>query len=754
MKQTIILATIPLVIFLGAFSEKYFESIQPGDSVKFEDFVGAEACASCHEPQFSAWKSSTHGRAGGKPDKSNVIAPFDGSPIVFRDGVVIPSVTAEGEYVFAVRQADRREKVFVVEGVIGGAHMTGGGTQGFVSRFPDGTVRFLPFDYSKSSNTWFANTNTRKNKGWVPINKELSLADCGDWPPNRILGTNDRFANCQECHGSQISITFDRIARKYQTRYSSLAINCESCHGPGKKHVELALSGKIGESESIGIRSLSILDKGASLKVCFQCHAVKDVIAPGYFSGKNLEDHYALKFPALGEQPLHPDGRVRTFSYQENHLFSDCYANGSMTCVDCHDPHSQGYRDVNRHPLTDRFNNGQCTGCHAAKLSSLEQHSRHNPDSPGSKCVNCHMPYLQHPEVGKHIRFARSDHTISIPRPAFDASLGIESACKQCHQDKSVKSLEQKTKEWYGEMKPQKPIVAGLVRAQKAKDAATAARQILLPSANFPAAQFAGLSLMFENLLHPNMTFHRSISDSLKKLAESEDFDVAGLALACLDLAYGELGPTKSFLEQFFVANGERARQVKNRWALALGYAGDKHREATLFDESILIYKKALRVTPDDARILHNIAQSYSGMQDFENAAAYCVRSIEADSSQALVFVNLAIAYSALGQTREALEIYQKATQVNPFEPLAYFNMGNVYLVQGREFSAIDSYQKAVELDPSLALGHFYLARAYLTTKQYGLALESVKRALEFDPSHSSARQMRNDLEAFLKPRK
>ena len=71
--------------------------------------------------------------------------------------------------------------------------MAGGGTQGFVSRFPDGTWRFLPFDWSRQSAHWFCNSGTRAGKGWVPITADLALADCGDWPPRRVLGDGAQF---------------------------------------------------------------------------------------------------------------------------------------------------------------------------------------------------------------------------------------------------------------------------------------------------------------------------------------------------------------------------------------------------------------------------------------------------------------------------------------------------------------------------------------------------------------------------------
>ena len=140
----------------------------------------------------------------------------------------------------------------------------------------------------------------------------------------------------------------------------------------------------------------------------------------GFLPGKPLADYYSVGLTMLGGGPFYPDGRVRTFAYQGNHRYSDCYLNGSMTCVDCHDPHTQTYRDIWGRELSDRFADEQCTDCHASKAERPEEHTFHEPGTDGSRCVDCHMPYLQHPELQYHLRFARSDHTIPIPRPGFD----------------------------------------------------------------------------------------------------------------------------------------------------------------------------------------------------------------------------------------------------------------------------------------------------------------------------------------------
>lgn len=130
---------------LGATTLPPPREAPPVSRVSRADFVGAERCASCHADQFAKWAASTHGRAGGPPAADLVIAPFNGKPIRFRDAVVTPRVEA-GRYEFVVVRDDDSTEIVRVDGVIGGGHMVGGGTQGFVTKRSDGTMRFVPFD--------------------------------------------------------------------------------------------------------------------------------------------------------------------------------------------------------------------------------------------------------------------------------------------------------------------------------------------------------------------------------------------------------------------------------------------------------------------------------------------------------------------------------------------------------------------------------------------------------------------------------
>jgi tetratricopeptide (TPR) repeat protein len=720
------------------------------------DFAGADACAECHAEQYRPWAESTHGRAGGEPSAELVIAPFDGSPIRFADGVVIPRVDAGGAYQFVVRQDDFEERVMSVDGVVGGGHMLGGGTQGFFTRQADGTVRFLPFDWSRAEADWFCNTGTRADAGWVPITPSMRLADCGDWPPIRVLGTEDRFSNCQGCHGSQIRVRFEEEARGWSTSWTSLSVNCESCHGPAADHVRRAEAGDFGsEGVELGIASLTVQDKDASLQLCFQCHALKDVLTDGYLPGESLDLFYALKYPTLGDDPFFPDARVRDFAYQGTHLSSACYLDGAMDCVSCHEPHGQGYWDQHRNPLQDPFDDGQCTACHAAKAEPLEAHTFHPPESEGSRCVNCHMPYLQHPDVGPGVRYARSDHTIPNPRPAFDAAQGIESACALCHQDTGTDELQRQTEVWWGELKPHRPLVTGQLEALEAAAAGSplsrqaAAEALLRPDQKDPLLQFQALGMFVVQHLGPDEgALEREVEARLMALSESDDLDVRSFALAALHWSRGTVPAVRGRLVRALA--DEPGWALRSRWALGLGFLADRQAEAGNVDAAQVGYRRALEVSPNDPRILSAQGLSLYRVQRFAEAIPLLEQAVALDPDASLTQVNLGIAQAAAGDVAGAQQTYVRLLERNPSEPLGWFNLGNLLQRTDRVAEATEAYSRALNLDESLAPAWFQRARTLILLNRIPEALTPARRALELDPTNDLARQMVADLERAL----
>src|SRR5690606_35808383 len=73
-----------------------------------------------------------------------------------------------------------------------------------------------------------------------------------------------------------------------------------------------------------------------------------------------------------------------------------------------------------------------CTSCHQHPAGKYDtpSHHKHAPGTPGSACVDCHMPETTYMAIDE-----RRDHSLRIPRPDLSISLGTPNACTGCHLD-------------------------------------------------------------------------------------------------------------------------------------------------------------------------------------------------------------------------------------------------------------------------------------------------------------------------------
>ena len=607
-----------IVLFIGCEQKEKVELIfspieNKPSKVKSSDFAGAKECQSCHPDIYDQWSSSTHGNAGGLPTVERVKASFDGEPIEFRDVIVFPEIN-QGIYQFRIQDKQSNvDELVTVEAVVGGGFMYGGGTQTFFAKYPDGSYRFLPFDYSVSNQTWFV--QLASNEEWVTINKNISLDQLYNWPPHRMLGEVDDVSNCQQCHGSQIVST--KIGESYNVEFTSLAVNCESCHGPGTTHItsmKAIVTNIVNESYSVGINSLIGMSPNKSLNVCFQCHAVKTPIKTGYLPGEKLEEFYSLKLALLGnENPYAVDGRIATFGYQQNHLYSDCFLSGAMTCISCHNPHSNDYQDINRITLLNRFDDNQCLSCHIAKSDDIVAHTYHPPESEGSRCISCHMPYRQHAGIGDEIKYQRSDHTVSIPRPEFDDSQGFVSACAQCHIDQTVNALQKNVDDWYGPVKPLHPAIANRLKVTSTTLGNDAAKLLLKPELRHPMGQFTNLTYFIKRYLVPGMDqLDKSIIEKIKIYVQSDDIDIKALALAGLHYSQYQNPEIQAFLSRELKELGETEEAIRRRWGLILDYFGSVYYLSGDRPRAITCFELAMEVLPDDKTIKENLERARS----------------------------------------------------------------------------------------------------------------------------------------------
>ena len=494
--------------------------------------------------------------------------------------------------------------------------------------------------------------------------------------------------------------------------------------------------------------SLGTLPTEASLAVCDACHALKTQLTDGHWTGSgDLAGYYSLGMAWLDGRPYTPDGQVASFAYQGTHRSSACYLNGAMSCTSCHEPHGQGYWDVNRRALRSPFDDAQCTACHAAKAQDPEAHTLHPPDSEGARCVSCHMPYLQHPAVGDAVPFSRADHTVSIPRPfpsAPDSPLAPVDACIQCHGDWQPEEARVAVEAGWGSIKPRRPLVAALATAPEEAPAARAEvdpgtarggtpERILRPDLYDPVAQLTLLADFAVAELRPGTPFSQEVMEGLWGVTASRDMDVQALALAILHLAAGEQRTEVQRLARFLEPTSE-SDPLRRRWVASLTYLGDQWRENGRRDNALAAYRAGLELLPEQVYLLQAV-----GVLLREEGRPWLERAVEADPGRPLTRVALALFHQAAGNLERARSILAEATEEDPNDPLIYQVYGRVLAAGGDLAGARTALEQAAGLDWGTPDVLEDLMAVQETVGDLEAARVTARRLLAFVPGHREA---------------
>jgi tetratricopeptide (TPR) repeat protein len=368
------------------------------------------------------------------------------------------------------------------------------------------------------------------------------------------------------------------------------------------------------------------------------------------------------------------------------------------------------------------------------------------------------MPYLQEPETADPrtgrapVRYARADHSVSIPRPRADSAVGIVSACASCHAARTTGQLESEARAWWGVGKP----VPAQVTAQLA--AARAGSESLLGGAGdslgrpHRAATFAGLARYLESVPGPDAKrLSAADRDRLAVLSSDSDADVRALALATLHLTAGAEPPIRRALARALAREGAHDFALRSRWAVALGYMGDRYAEAGDLSAARTTYGRALEVMPANARLWQSLGNAERSAGDYRAAITSYEGALLQERRSALLMVNLGIALGAAGDSVRGEEMFRAATQADPGEPLGWFNLGNVALLKGDFAAAAKDFQRAVAIDGALAQAHFQLARIHLLRGDNRSALQELRQGLAVDSSDAAARAITRQLEVARK---
>lgn len=182
---------------------------------------------------------------------------------------------------------------------------------------------------------------------WINPLESTRAIETGQDPqtPSKAV-TNDQFAGseaCRDCHGEM----FEKISKTPHVKVLSVVsrlsgnAGCESCHGPGKEHVD-------GGGDIT--RIIRFKDEPAKelSQTCLQCHTGR-------------EEH--------------------------NNFLRGEHGRNDVGCMDCHSVHSA---DLSRPKMLAKPEPQLCFGCHVERKGDFQMPFHHRVIEGAIKCSDCH----------------------------------------------------------------------------------------------------------------------------------------------------------------------------------------------------------------------------------------------------------------------------------------------------------------------------------------------------------------------------
>jgi predicted CXXCH cytochrome family protein len=420
-----------------------------------DDYVGASACKGCHADHYASWRRTFHSTMTQLPSETSVLGRFNGDAVTLFGGTATP-FQHDGRFFFrlpAIGSDGPREAEVAL--TVGSRRY-----QQYFEREEgaDGvTYRRLPL-------LWHVGESR-----WMHLNGVFLEPDSDDWNAHRSVWN----ANCIFCHNTGVAPGLkdtENGGKHLDSHVADLGIACESCHGPGRKHVERNGSlfarylAMLGSKREPDITNPIHLAQRESSSLCGQCHSQRLPSSPEkiwayldhgpeFRPGDRLEAHVTpitRDTPSIDpgnpehfSQRFWADGTARLTAYEYLGVTqSPCFQGAKYSCRSCHRMHSG---DVNGQLEPEMRGDRACTQCHAEIEKNVSAHTHHAPASSGSRCLDCHMPRVTYGVLAIH-----RSHRVESPDVRRDVEAGRPNACTMCHADKTAFWAADRMRDFWG----------------------------------------------------------------------------------------------------------------------------------------------------------------------------------------------------------------------------------------------------------------------------------------------------------------
>lgn len=495
-------------------------------------FVGSDTCQSCHQAEHAIWQGSDHFKAMQLPTDESVLGDFANVEVEFH-AIKTRFFKTDDMFKVATTNTQGKNEVFDVKYTFGYYPL-----QQYLLYIGEGKLQAFNI-------AWDSRSVEEGGQRWFHLQPTENIN------PKHPFFWQRHFQNwngrCAECHSTNLQKNFDVESNRYNTTYSEMNVACESCHGAGQQHVELAKSKQLKKSPMGFAKPLPAINTWSlrpgksiaestgkplndEIDMCGKCHSLRSPLTEesakgGYFDQYRIE---GIRAPFY-----HDNGLIKEEVFVLGPFLQSKMYQAGVTCSNCHNVHSGKIKIEG---------NGLCLQCHQASTYHTPSHHQHEQNSKGAMCINCHMPDKIYMGVD-----ARRDHSFSIPTFDFANDPLEPNACLACH-DKDDKTWLTHTKKMWKPVKENEwDRVHGLIATgdsatdtavadylqktpNQGGDSAIRKATMLLDKAMRPSR--ASVALSIAQLSNPDALIRRGAVESLDVLHPLERWQVLQNSLA------------------------------------------------------------------------------------------------------------------------------------------------------------------------------------------------------------------------------
>jgi len=604
--------------------------VTPALSSPASGYVGSRQCAECHVDEHAAWSQDWHARALSEARPEWVVGDFTNTH--YQGSSSEAWMTRRDTHSFMrTRGPTGALADYPVDWVVGGKRM-----QDPLTHLPDGRWQVLPIYFHVTGHGEWVDYSESKQGALTPEHPFFWT----NWQRNAQHA-------CLDCHVTGLDTHYDRQRHQWSTGFADAGVACESCHGPGSRHVETQLARDIVQPGKLA--------PAKGLAVCGQCHGPHRTLfplldAPHHFKpGDRYEDSYQPMVVLLDEErsgDFFDDGRPKTSSFEYQALIqSRCFLQGGATCLTCHGaPHAQH----GANELRGTVGSASCQGCHAKETAEGSRHT-HHASAEASDCLACHMP----PTVSG-VLDSFADHAIDVPVPRNTVKHGIPNACNACHThaQASPEAMDAALAKWWPRAKTRQARrmrLADALAVKTASDSRPALEQVVADRKEAPSLRGVAARLLAQR-------FRRDAVPALTSaLATATDSGLrSDLVSALASTGVREVADVLApFLE-------DPSLWVRQAAAIALAGAGDARGARVL--EAL-----ALEPVSEGLPVPHIVlGQLALRRGDLATGTRQLERSLDLQPYNTSVLVILADAYARQGDMLRARERLDEALRFDP----------------------------------------------------------------------------------------